>query len=336
MDIADFMKAFSTFAWLVTVGLLALVIARAARAKPVKQAVPLIIGAGIVSVVLTIIGLGLVFLQPDERGVVISPYQSQGYKSQALGPGLHWIIPGETVQLYSISRMTYTMSIAPDEGAVFGDDSIAARTKDGQEILVDASVIFSINPEKIIQLHIIWQDRYINELVRPQTRGIIRDAVSQYGVEEVVSSKRNELSTSMKNALQIKLEENGLILVDFVLRNIAFSEEYAYSVEQKQIAEQLALQAELTVEQKRQEAEQARQEAQGLADAAVIAAQGAAEARVIEAQAEAEALRLVAEVLSENPNLLQYQYITKLAPEVKVILMPTGSQFILPPELIAP
>ncbi len=301
-----------------------------------QKAVVSIVGMGVISLMLTIVGFGLVFLQPEERGVVISPYIAEGYRRDSLGPGLHWIIPGESVKRYSISNKTYTMSIAPDEGAVYGDDSIYARTKDGQEILVDASVIFAINPSKIVQVHIAWQDRYTNELVRPQTRGIIRDAVSQYAVEEVVSSKRTELTSMIVEGLRLKLEENGLILADFILRNITFSEEYSQSVEQKQIAEQLALQAELTVEQRRQEAEQARQVAQGLADAAVIAAQGAAEARIIEATAEAEGLRLIAAALADNPNLLQYQYITKLAPDVKVILMPTGSQFILPPELIAP
>lgn len=336
MDIAVVIKAVSTLAWLLTIGLVALAITRASRGKPMQKAVVSIVGMGLMSLVLTILGFGLVFLQPEERGVVISPYIAEGYRRDSLGPGLHWIIPGESVKRYSISNMTYTMSIAPDEGAVYGDDSIYARTKDGQEILVDASVIFAINPSKIVQVHIAWQDRYTNELVRPQTRGIIRDAVSQYAVAEVVSSKRNELTSMIVKALKIKMEDNGLILVDFILRNITFSAEYSQSVEQKQIAEQLALQAELTVEQKRQEAEQARQVAQGLADAAVIAAQGAAEARIIEATAEAEGLRLIAAALADNPNLLQYQYITKLAPGVKVILMPTGSQFILPPELIAP
>jgi regulator of protease activity HflC (stomatin/prohibitin superfamily) len=336
MDIADFVKAVSTLAWLLTIGLVVLAVARAARGKPIKQASTLVVIAGIFSLVLTIVGFGLVFLQADERGVVVSPYVSQGYRSEALGPGLHWIIPGESVRRYTISKQTYTMSIAPDEGDVYGDDSISARTSDGQEIFVDASVIFSVDPSKIIEVHITWQDRYTDELVRPQVRGIIRDAVSQYGVEEVVSTKRSELIAAINSALEAKLEENGLILVDFVLRNITFSEEYANSVEQKQIAEQLALQAELIVEQKRQEAEQARQEAQGLADAVVIQAEGAAEARIIEAEAEAEALRLIAAALQDNPELLQYQYITKLAPDVKVILMPTGAQFILPPELIAP
>lgn len=336
MDIAVVIKAVSTLAWLLTVGLVVLAISRSSRGKPMQKAGITIVGMGILSLMLTIVGFGLVFLQPEERGVVISPYMAEGYRRDSLGPGLHWIIPGENVKRYSISNKTYTMSIAPDEGAVYGDDSIYARTKDGQEILVDASVIFSINLNKVVQVHITWQDRYVNELVRPQTRGIIRDAVSQFGVEEVVSSKRNELTTMITDALRIKLEENGLNLVDFILRNITFSDEYSQSVEQKQIAEQQALQAELTVEQKRQEAEQARQEAQGLADAAVIAAEGAAKARIIEAEAEAEALRLIAAALAENPSLLQYQYITKLAPDVKVILMPTGSQFILPPELIAP
>lgn len=336
MDIADFVKAVSTFAWLLTVGLVVLAVTRASRGKPIKQASTIVVGMGIFSLLLTIVGFGLVFLQADERGVVVSPYVSQGYRQETLGPGLHWIIPGETVTRYTISKQTYTMSIAQDEGDVYGDDSITARTSDGQEIFVDASVIFSLDPSEVIDVHIAWQDRYIDELVRPQARGIIRDAVSQYGVEEVVSTKRAELTAAITDALEIKLEENGIILVDFVMRNITFSEEYAYSVEQKQIAEQLALQAELIVEQKRQEAEQARQEAQGLADAAVIAAEGAAEARIIEAEAEAEALRLIAAALADNPSLLQYQYITKLAPDVKVILMPTGSQFILPPELIAP
>ena len=52
------------------------------------------------------------------------------------------------------------MSIAPNEGQVQGDDSIAARTADGQEVLIDFSVIYSVDPNQVIQLHIEWQDRY--------------------------------------------------------------------------------------------------------------------------------------------------------------------------------
>jgi regulator of protease activity HflC (stomatin/prohibitin superfamily) len=119
-------------------------------------------------------------------------------------------------------------------------------------------------------------------------------------------------------------------MVDFVLRDIHFSDEYAAAVEQKQIAEQQAQQARLTVEQRKQEAEQARQVAQGQADAAVIAAQGAAQAQIIQAEAQAKANELIGQSLQQNPEILQYQYILKLAPGVQTIFIPSGNQFILP------
>jgi regulator of protease activity HflC (stomatin/prohibitin superfamily) len=133
-----------------------------------------------------------------------------------------------------------------------------------------------------------------------------------------------------------KLEDNGLILVDFILRNITFSPEYAASVEQKQVAEQQAQQAALVVEQRRQEAEQARQVAEGLADSAVIAAQGRADARLIEAQAEAQALELIAAALQGNSELITYQYIQRLAPGIQVMLVPNDNPFLLPLPTLTP
>ena len=108
--------------------------------------------------------------------MVISAVAPKGYREVALTPGLHWVIPfAENVVQYPISRQTYTMSIATSEGAVQGDDSITARTADGQEIYVDASVIFAIDPDKVVQVHILWKNRYEDELVRAQARGVIRD-----------------------------------------------------------------------------------------------------------------------------------------------------------------
>jgi len=285
----------------------------------------------VVAIVLTTVSAGLVFVQPEERGVVISAVAPKGYREVALLPGLHWVIPfAENVVLYPISRQTYTMSIAPTEGQILGDDSVEARTSDGQQVRIDASVIYAIELDQVVQLHIEWQNRYSDDLVRPVSRGIIRDAASQYGVEELVTSKRVALIEYIDTQLRSKLAENGIQLVEFVLRNIAFTDEYSASVEQKQIAEQLAQQAALTVEQKRQEAEQARQEAKGKADAQVLAAKGRAESRVIEAKAEAEALGLIAAALRDNPEVLTFEYIQKLAPGIQVMLVPSNAPYLLP------
>ncbi|HLE92281.1 MAG TPA: prohibitin family protein [Anaerolineales bacterium] len=337
MNIVDVIRSVAGLAWLVAIGLGVLALGRAGRNQSAKGIGSTVVILLVVAAILTTLGAGLVFVEASERGVVRT-IRAGGVRSDPLGPGLHWIVPVvEQVVTYSISNQSYTMSAVALEGQVQGDDSIRARTKDGQEVILDASVIYQIDPNKVVQLHIVWQNRYQDGIVRPEARGIIRDAVSQYGVEEVVSSKRVEMVQIITDELSTTLTQNNLVLLDFVLRDIHFSEGYAAAVEQKQIAEQLAQQAELTVEQKRQEAEQARQVAQGQADAAVIAAKGAAEARLIQAEAEAQANALVAESLRDRPELLQYQYILKLAPGVQTIFVPTGNQFILPlPNTTAP
>jgi regulator of protease activity HflC (stomatin/prohibitin superfamily) len=282
-------------------------------------------------VVIGIVTSTVIFVPPDQAGVVVSVLAPDGYRKEPLFSGLHFVVPLlENVQKYSISKKNYTMSAAIGEGERAGDDSIRARTKDGQEVFVDASVIYAINPANVVDLHITWQDRYSEELVRPLVRGIIRDAASQFGVEEIVSSKRGEMEAIVTEQLSLKMAENDLIMEDFVLRDIHFSEEYAAAVEQKQIAEQQALQAQFVVQSKKQEAEQARQVAQGQADAVVIAAKGDAEARLINAEAEAKSNELIAASLRNNPELLTYQYITRLSPTINTILVPSDNPYILP------
>ena len=335
MQITILVSALAMFSWLVVIGLIALSVMRARQGKKTRGTVTSIIIALITALLLNTVSAGLVFLQPQERGVVISAIEADGYRKDILQPGLRWVIPyAENVKTYSISKSTYTMSIAHLEGDLQGDDSIAARTSDGQEVYIDASIIFSLDPAEVLNVHIIWQDRYLNGLIRPTVRGIIRDAVSLYKVNEVYSTQREQLKMQIEDELIRSMESNGLILSDFVLRNITFTDEYAASIEQKQIAEQLAQQAEYIVEQRKQEAEQARQVAEGTRDAAILEADGRAQSQVIEAKAEAQALQLIADVLAQNPELLNYRYIEKLAPGIQVMLVPNDNPYILPlPEL---
>jgi regulator of protease activity HflC (stomatin/prohibitin superfamily) len=335
MQITVLVSALAAFSWLVVVGFIALTVLRARQGKPSRGSITGIVLALVLAVILNAVSAGLVFIQPQARGVVISAIAPKGYREDVLQPGLHWVIPyAENVVLYKISKNTYTMSIAQQEGDIQGDDSIAARTADGQEVFIDASIIFSLDPNEILNVHIIWQDRYINGLVRPTVRGVIRDAVSQYEISQVYSTKRTDLIEQMRADLSQRFDDNGILLSDFVLRNITFTQEYAASIEKKQIAEQLAQEAKFVVDQRIQEAEQARQIAEGTKDAAILEAQGRAESLIIEAEAEKEALELIASILETNPELLNYRYIEKLAPGIQVMLVPNDNPYLLPlPEL---
>jgi regulator of protease activity HflC (stomatin/prohibitin superfamily) len=331
MNIAALLQGLASLAWLLAIGALGFAVFSAARGRRFAGGAAVVIGAVVLAVVLTTAAAGLVFIEPEQRGVVVTAVGQGGIRPQPLTPGLHWIVPfAERVERYPISRQTYTMSTGETEGATLGDDAIEARTRDGQIVFIDASVIYAIDPERVIDLHITWQNRYEAGVVRAQARGVIRDAASQYGVEEIVSTRRGELEQVITSDMAEGLSSNNLLLVDFVLRNIRFSDEYAAAVEQKQIAEQLAQQAAFVVEQRRQEAEQARQIAQGQADAAIIAAEGRARATVLQAEAEAESLRLVSEALRDNPDLLTFRYIDKLAPNVQVMYLPSGQPYLIP------
>jgi regulator of protease activity HflC (stomatin/prohibitin superfamily) len=329
VNITSLFQGIAVIAWLAFVALLVAVFSRASRGQKTQGISTALIALLVIAILLTSVGAGLVFVEPDQIGMVVTILGSGGIRPEPLSAGLHWIVPfAERVERYSIRNQTYTMSVATGEGAVQGDDSIQVRTKDGQQVYIDASVIYAIDKAQAVSLYKTWGTSYEDGLVRPTARGIIRDAASQYGVEEIVSSKRAEMEDSITKQLEQTFAENNLILRDFVLRNVRFSDEYAAAVEQKQIAEQQAQQAKFVVEQRKQEAEQARQVAQGSADAAVIAAKGAAEAQVVQAQAQAQSNDLITKSLT--PELLQYQYITKLAPGVQTIFVPSGNQFILP------
>jgi len=331
MGIQSILAIVSSVAWIGVIVAVGFLVVSVARGQKLGNSISLIVGGIVLAAVLSTAAAGTVFIETQQRGVVISAVGSGGIRPEPLESGLHWIIPvAEQVQVYDVSQRTYTMSAAADEGQIGGDDSIEVRTADGQQVIIDASIIYAPDPDQIVQIHQRWQARYETEFIRPQARGIIRSVASQYGVEEIVSTQRAELEATLRERFETVLASQNIVLVDFVLRNIAFSEGYAEAVEQKQIAEQQAQQAQFVVEQRKQEAEQARQVAQGAADAVVIAAEADGQARVIQAQAEAEAMRAISAALAENPQLLTYQYIQKLAPGVQTIYLPSNQTFLLP------
>ena len=142
---------------------------------------------------ISLLSASLVFIEPQDVGVVISLISQDGYREMPFRSGLHYIVPlAERVERYPIYWQTYTMSGDALEGDKVGDDSIAARTSDGQSVYLDCSVIFRVDANDVIRVHIDFQDRYVQDFVRPVLRGIVRTEVSQFTADEVNSSKRKD------------------------------------------------------------------------------------------------------------------------------------------------
>jgi regulator of protease activity HflC (stomatin/prohibitin superfamily) len=287
-----------------------------AQRREAKLSIILVILLLIGGLSLNALGSGLVFIDQTESGVVVSPLSENGVRPDPIGPGIHFVIPFlESVDRFNTALQEYTMSGQSNEGARQGNDAVEARTSDGQQVFIDATVRFHVNPAQVVRFRglLRTEENAITSFTRPTARNVIYNTASHYKVEEIYGVLRTQLQNEIENQLLEQFAAQGLVLDAFQLRNITFTPEYAQSIEQKQIAQQQSEQAKLLVQKAQQEADQVRATAQGAADAAVTKAKG-----------DAEALRQIAAALKDNPELLMYTYIQKLAPNVGLILLPAG------------
>jgi prohibitin 2 len=228
----------------------------------IKIIIFLVLAVILVKKSIVIIPAGYVGVIYDNgRGVLPTP----------LREGMNFTIPfWQYVEYFDTRIQEYTMSIVPDEGALKRDDSLDAPTADGQQVKVDASVIFRIDKAKAAE---IWKTvgwDYVDKLIRPYSRSQIRMVISRYTAPAIYSEKRQEAETVITQELSDMLKEKNIIIDKVLLRNVSFSPEYSRAIEQKVIAEQKVKQAEFEVKEATQRAQAKIAEAKGLAEAQAL------------------------------------------------------------------
>jgi regulator of protease activity HflC (stomatin/prohibitin superfamily) len=344
MNLSSILGFVSLAGWLMVLGGAAIAISNSTQHRSARPGILLSLVGVIVGILFFIASTGLLTIGATEVAVV---FQSVGGNPatnnlwpQPLKSGVHIIAPiVNEPYIYSTEIHNYTMSKTANEGAVGGDDSVAVRTKDGQQVYIDIGVQYRVNPDKANQVHLKYRQRFEEDFVRPIVRAAVRDVISGYIVQDLLGEKRAEIQKGIFDSVVGKFDESGLELRDLLVRNITFSEEFIKAVENKQVAEQQA-------EQAKQEAERARTLAKGKADAAVTEAQGEADSNVarakgeaqsieLKAAADAKALALISEQLQKNPQLIQWRYIETLADDIRMILLPSNSPFLFDPNALA-
>ncbi len=325
MGIGSLLGALSLLGFLLFLGGVALVVLSASQGRPVRNGAALAVVGIIVGLLFSALSQGVLIVQPTQVAVIVNTVNGELDPNPRRG-GTHIVVP--VIQQpfqYPLVQQTVTMG-----GATNANDSgaVVARSSDGQEVRLDISVIYSVDPANVNTLHLNWQGRYPDEFVVPQARGILRDTVSGYEAADIYAGGREALSAAASERLRNRLAQDGLLLSDLIIRDITFSEQYAQAIEQAQVAAQEAQRARLVVQQRQQEAEQLRVQAEGERDAAISRAEGQAQSTILQARAEAEALRLVSEQIAANPTLIQYQYIQTLADNIRLALVPSNSPFL--------
>jgi prohibitin 2 len=357
MTLNSILGFLSLAGWLAVLAGVGIAISNAAQNRPTRGGIALASLGLVVGIVFFLASSGLVTVGATQVAVVFQsiggdPEEGNLWKTP-LGPGVHIILPiiNEPI-LYTTAVQTYTMSRTTDEGQLRRADAVEARTRDGQQVLIDVSVLYRIDRDLANTLHRKWQNRYENDFVRPTVRSAIREQVASYSVNDLYGgtslitttdeagqarteqtvSKLPELQRNLNRDLRPVFAENGLFLQELLIREITFSEEFIRAVEQKQVAEQQAEQAKQEAARARTlaegEANALRERAAGEAEALRRRAEGEAAAIRARAAAEAEALALINAELSKNPMLLQWRYIEQIAPNINMILLPSNTPFL--------
>ncbi|MDX1995786.1 MAG: prohibitin family protein [bacterium] len=299
-----------------------LIVVSASQGRPVRGGVLLAVVGLIVGILLTIIGQGILVLEPTEVAVVINTLSGDVLEPRRGGTSVILPVVQQVAFIYPTTQQDLIMSATPDEGDRAGDDSVEARTSDGQSVNLDVTVLYRVNPEEVNTLYLRYREgNFEDAFVRTLAREIVRDAATAFTAEDLYGEARVQLANNIQEELGRRLPEAGLVLDDVAVRDTRFTEVFTNAVEQRQVAEQLRAQAAI-------EAETARTRAAGEAEANRQRAQGEADAIVTRANAEAEALRVVSEQIASNPTLIQYLYVQNLSDNVNLALIPSNSPFL--------
>jgi regulator of protease activity HflC (stomatin/prohibitin superfamily) len=194
---------------------------------------------------------------------------------------------------------------------------LSCFSKESQTVHVDATLNIRVSKDAIQQLFRTVGATFFEVLVKPRVYQNFKDEIVKYE-SVMVAPNREIIRKAVSTRLESELKIHSIEVVDLLLDNVDFSDAFEQAIEQKQIASQKSLEEEQKIKIETNKAMQAVERAKG---------EGAA--MLAKAEKEAEANRQLSASLT--PALLQYALIHELGKDIKVIMMPTGSNFILDP-----
>lgn len=253
-------------------------------------------------------------------------------------PGLHWKTPFiETVEVFDTTQQSYEMSDFPDESlAQWTDFTVGSQTSDGQSVKISATTIFRVpdgDAAVSIRQNIGIMDEVVENVVKANVRSIARNTSKLYTAAQLYSGDITEYQDDVGDQLADEFDDTGegLILVDFKVRGIAFEEKYSDAVEAKQIAAERIVTEENNAKAAVFEAQRTQELAKGEAQANVERAKGQAEATRVEAEANAYAIEQEGAALKRFNEVLTLRFIENL--NDKTLFLPSDAmQYLLPLE----
>ncbi|MHB1163347.1 MAG: prohibitin family protein [Minisyncoccota bacterium] len=224
---------------------------------------------------------------------------------------------GEGLQFVAPWKHIYSASTQMQSRFYKQLDSFSTET---QTVYVATTVNFHVSPGNIQKLYRTVGPNYADVLIDPRVNQDFKDETVKYSSVDV-APHREDIRKAVRERITNELKAQSIVVDDVLLNNIWFKPEFERAIENKQIQSQNALAEVQKVAVEHQKALQA-----------VEIATGAANSALIKAQKEAQANDILTK--SITPELIKYLTVQKLAPNVSVMMIPAGNQFILGSDLL--
>lgn len=227
----------------------------------------LVIGFIILIVVVILLANMIVVVPAGETGV----YHLFGkVRDEELHSGIHIINPLANVELISTRTEQYTMSIAPSEGNIKGDDSIESLTKEGLKVYLDVTVLYHVIENQASDVYKNIGLDYDAKIIRTEVRNAIREVTVLYDAKELYSEKRGEATSKIIAMLKERINPRGIEIEEVLLRNVSLPTLLTQAIESKLTAEQEAERYDFVLDKEKKEADRKRIEAEGQRDSQKI------------------------------------------------------------------
>ncbi len=249
-----------------------------------------------------IIAGGIVVVPSGMGGVRAS--QTAGTLPGTLYPGVHLVRPLiDTVVLYDIrDQVLSTSSLGKDglqpvreHGAEPREggkpDAFTVQSREGLSIGLSITVRYRLDPRRLDYIHANMPQPVEKEIVPPVVSSVFRELAPNYTVRELFATRREEIRQNAATRISRKLEADGIIVKEVMLRDVQLPPEYAKGLEGLLMKEQENEGLGVETEMKAKQVKIAELEAEAQRVQQVKQAQGAGEARVLQAKSEADAMQ---------------------------------------------
>jgi len=176
-------------------------------------------------------------------------------------PGLNFKIPYlEEVRYYTTQKIIYETSAQPEQSPYYnesrsnlGVSSVAQKnysdaadfpvdttTKDGQQVSIRYTLRYRLDPDKVLWIaqNVGTQEQVTQRIIQAQSRSVTRNIAREFPAQDLYTGDVFNYQLRVEEKLRENFDKNGVILDEFLVRQIMFGDQYLAAVEQKQIEQE--------------------------------------------------------------------------------------------------